>query len=88
MATSEAITIAALIALAGHRDSSMAHDRLLTSGLTRALTDLLADLADLARKEMQLAKAEVTEKIVLGNRTRVIERGGGTRGENGGYQQA
>jgi Putative Actinobacterial Holin-X, holin superfamily III len=71
MATSEAITIAALIALAGHRDGSMAHDRLLTSGLTRALTDLLADLADLARKEMQLAKAEVTEKITSGLRASV-----------------
>jgi hypothetical protein len=49
----------------------MAHDRLLTSGLTRALTELLADLADLARKEMQLAKAEVTEKITSGLRASV-----------------
>jgi hypothetical protein len=31
----------------------MAHDRLLNSGLTRALTDLLSDLADLVRKEIQ-----------------------------------
>jgi len=41
----------------------MAHERLQTSGLTRALTDLLADLADLVQKEMQLAKTEITEKI-------------------------
>jgi hypothetical protein len=41
----------------------MAHDRLRNSGLTQAFTDLLADLADLVQKEMQLAKAEVTEKI-------------------------
>jgi hypothetical protein len=31
----------------------MAHERLLNSGLARALTDLLADLADLVQKEMQ-----------------------------------
>ena len=49
----------------------MAHDRLLNSGLTRALTDLLTDLADLVRKEMQLAKAEVTEKIASGLRAGV-----------------
>jgi ABC-type phosphate transport system auxiliary subunit len=49
----------------------MAHDRLLNSGLTRAVTDLLADLADLVRKEVQLAKAEVTEKIASGLRTSV-----------------
>ena len=41
----------------------MPHDRLLNSGLPRALSDLLADLADLVQKEMQLAKAEITEKI-------------------------
>ncbi len=34
----------------------MAHERLLNSGLARALTDLLADLAD-------LVKTEITEKI-------------------------
>ena len=34
----------------------MAHERLLNSGLARALTDLLADLADLVQKE-------ITEKI-------------------------
>src|SRR6266550_2176408 len=71
MATSVAMTIAALIASAGHRDSSMAHDRLLNSGRTRALTDLLANLADLVRTEMQLAKAEVTEKIASGLRASV-----------------
>jgi ABC-type phosphate transport system auxiliary subunit len=49
----------------------MAHDRLLNSGLTRAVTDLLADLADLVRKEVQLAKAEVTEKIASGLRTSI-----------------
>jgi hypothetical protein len=42
----------------------MAHDRLRDSGLVQALTDLLADLADLLRKELQLAKTEITEKIV------------------------
>ena len=35
------------------------------------MTDLLADLADLVRKEMQLAKAEVTEKIASGLRASV-----------------
>lgn len=41
----------------------MALDRLQNSSLTRALTDLLADLAELAQKELQLAKTEITEKI-------------------------
>ena len=41
----------------------MAHDRLQNSGLTLAVTDLFADLADLAQKELQLAKTEITEKI-------------------------
>jgi uncharacterized membrane protein YgcG len=41
----------------------MALDRLQNSGLAQAFTDLLADLGDLLQKEMQLAKAEVTEKI-------------------------
>jgi hypothetical protein len=40
----------------------MAHD-LRNSGLVQALSDLLGDLADLLRKELQLAKAEITEKI-------------------------
>jgi Phage integrase family/Putative Actinobacterial Holin-X, holin superfamily III len=41
----------------------MAHD-LRNSGLVQALTDLFADLADLLRKELQLAETEITEKIV------------------------
>jgi hypothetical protein len=41
----------------------MAHD-LRNSGLIQALSDLLADLGDLLRKELQLAKSEITEKIV------------------------
>ena len=41
----------------------MAYERLRNSGLTQALTDLLADLGDLVQKEIQLAKAEVTETI-------------------------
>ena len=41
----------------------MAHD-LRNTGLVQALTDLVADLADLLRKELQLAKTEITEKIV------------------------
>jgi uncharacterized protein YacL len=41
----------------------MAHD-LRNFGLVQALTDLFADLADLLRKELQLAKTEITEKIV------------------------
>ena len=45
------------------RDNSMAYERLRNSGLTQALTDLLADLGDLVQKEIQLAKAEVTETI-------------------------
>jgi hypothetical protein len=41
----------------------MAHDWLQNSGLTKALTDLFAGLADLVQKELQLAKTEITEKI-------------------------
>ena len=41
----------------------MALDRLQNSALAQAFTGLLADFGDLAQKEMQLAKAEVTEKI-------------------------
>ena len=44
-------------------DNSMAHD-LRNSSLVQALTDLFADLADLLRKELQLAKTEITEKLV------------------------
>jgi hypothetical protein len=42
----------------------MAYDRLRNSGLMQALSDQLADLAELLRKELQLAKTELTEKIV------------------------
>jgi hypothetical protein len=41
----------------------MALDHLQNSGLTRAVTDLLADLAELLQKELRLAKTEITEKI-------------------------
>jgi uncharacterized membrane protein YgcG len=41
----------------------MALDRLQNSGLTRAFTDLLADVGNLLHREMKLAQAEVTEKI-------------------------
>lgn len=41
----------------------MAHDALRNTGLTRAVTDLLADLSDLVQKELRLAKAEVAENI-------------------------
>jgi hypothetical protein len=49
----------------------MALDRLQNSGLTRALTDLLADFAELMQKELQLAKTEITEKITAGVRASV-----------------
>src|SRR4029077_12597507 len=48
---------------AAERDNSMALDHLQNSGLARAATDLLADLAELVQKELQLAKTEITEKI-------------------------
>jgi uncharacterized protein YacL len=48
---------------AGGWDNSMALDHLQSSGLMRALTELLADLAELVQKELQLAKTEITEKI-------------------------
>ena len=41
----------------------MAHDALRNTGLTRAVTDLLADLSDLVQKELRLAKAEVADNI-------------------------
>ena len=50
-------------ATASIRGKPMALDRLQNSALTRAFTDLFADLGDLVQKEMQLAKAELTEKI-------------------------
>jgi hypothetical protein len=57
------LAIAAANPSASGRDNSMALDHLQDSGLTRALTDLLADLAELVQKELQLAKTEITEKI-------------------------
>jgi hypothetical protein len=36
------------------------------SGLIQALTDLFGDFADLLRKELQLAKTEVTQKLIYG----------------------
>ena len=57
------MTIAAMNPSAGQRDNSMALDHLQNSGLTRALTDLLGDLAELVQKELQLAKTEISEKI-------------------------
>jgi hypothetical protein len=41
----------------------MVRDGLRKSGLARALSDLLADLADLLRKELRLAKTEIADKI-------------------------
>lgn len=38
-------------------------DALRNSEVTRALSDLLADLSDLVQKEIRLAKAEIGEKI-------------------------
>jgi uncharacterized protein YacL len=46
------------------RVSSMAHDRLGNSDLIQAIGDLLGDLSDLVQKELRLAKAEVTEKMI------------------------
>jgi type IV secretory pathway VirB2 component (pilin) len=42
----------------------MAHDRVRNSGLVQAVTDLFADLADLLQKELQLAKTEITDKML------------------------
>jgi hypothetical protein len=41
----------------------MAHEQLKTSALPRALSDVVADLADLFQKEMRLARAEISAKI-------------------------
>jgi len=41
----------------------MAYERLRNSGLTQALSGLFGDLGDLVQKEIQLAKAEITDKI-------------------------
>src|SRR6187399_2370703 len=68
-------TTAAAMTGSNGRDNSMAYERLRNSGLTQALTDLLADLGDLVQKEIQLAKAEVTDKIT--SRLRACEPGAG-----------
>jgi VIT1/CCC1 family predicted Fe2+/Mn2+ transporter len=44
----------------------MAYERLQNSTLTRTVTDLLGDLADLVQKEIRLARAEVSEAIANG----------------------
>lgn len=41
----------------------MTHEPLRNSTLTRTVSDVVADLADLFQKEMRLAKAELSEKI-------------------------
>jgi hypothetical protein len=51
----------------------MAYERLQNSGLARALTDLLADLADLVRKELPTrrtisAKPVASWRVVAGGR--------------------
>jgi hypothetical protein len=41
----------------------MTTERLKASPLPRALSDVVADVADLVQKEMQLARAEISEKL-------------------------
>lgn len=41
----------------------MAHERLKDAALPRALSDVVADLADLFQKEVRLARAELTDKL-------------------------
>ena len=41
----------------------MAHESLKDSRLTRTLSDVVGDLADLFQKEMRLARAEISDKI-------------------------
>ena len=55
----------------------MAYERLLNSGLTQALSDLFADLGDLVQKEIQLAKAEITEKITSSNNRGAVTEAAG-----------
>ena len=45
------------------RGSRMSTDRLRQSTLARALSDVVADFADLVQKEMKLARAEIAEKL-------------------------
>src|SRR6476660_5958823 len=60
-----AVPATAVAAVSGSkvRDNSMAYERLRNSGLTQALSDLFGDLGHLVQKEIQLAKAEITDKI-------------------------
>jgi hypothetical protein len=41
----------------------MAHEQLKNSALPRALSDVVADLADLVQKELRLARAELSENL-------------------------
>ncbi|MPZ40498.1 MAG: hypothetical protein GEU95_21095 [Rhizobiales bacterium] len=41
----------------------MAHEQLKDAALPHAVSDVVADLADLFQKEMQLARAELTDKL-------------------------
>ncbi len=41
----------------------MGYDRLKTAALPHALTDVLADVAELVQKEIRLARAEISEKL-------------------------
>jgi uncharacterized membrane protein YqjE len=41
----------------------MSTERLRQSTLTRAISDVVADFADLVQKEMKLARAEIAEKL-------------------------
>jgi hypothetical protein len=43
----------------------MAYENLKDSALPRALSDVVADLADLLQKEMRLARAELSSKLSL-----------------------
>lgn len=45
------------------RANFMAHDQLKNSTLPRAVSDVVADLADLLQKELRLARAELSENI-------------------------
>jgi len=49
----------------------MAHDGIRNSTLVHTLADVLGDLSDLVRKEIRLARAEVTAKLTGGARASV-----------------
>jgi hypothetical protein len=70
-------TTAAAVSGSKGRDNSMAYERLRNSGLTQALGDLFADLGDLVQKEIQLAKAEITEKITSSNNRGAVTEAAG-----------